>query len=348
MIDINIRPCDNSLLEALQHKINSKTKPAGALGMLESIALQVGLIQNTLTPALLSPNMVVFAADHGIANEGVSAYPQEVTGQMVLNFLSGGAAINVFCRQHGIELAVVDAGVTSELPAHPLLIDKKMGAGTDNFLFGPAMTQKQCEQALMAGMKIVEEIADKGCNIIGFGEMGIGNTSAASMLTHILCDIPLLHCVGKGTGLDDDQRRKKLSVLEQASQFHRLTPDADPIQVLSTFGGFEIAMMTGAMLKAAQKRIIILVDGFIASAAFLAAHALQPTILAYSFFTHLSEEQGHIKAMEFLRVRPILQLNMRLGEGTGAAIAYPIIQSAVNFLNEMASFEEARVSTKFN
>lgn len=346
MINIDISSCDRSLREVLQQKINSKTKPIGALGMLENIALQAGLIQNTLTPALNNPHMVVFAADHGIATAGVSAYPREVTGQMVQNFLNGGAAINVFCRQHGIELSVVNAGVVSELPAHPLLLDKKVAAGTDSFLSGPAMSRRQCAQAMQNGMEIVENIASKGCNIIGFGEMGIGNTSAASMLTSILCNVPLEQCVGKGTGLDDGQRLKKLEILEEAFQFHHLPVDTDPMQVLITFGGFEIAMMAGAMLKAAQRGMIILVDGFIASAAFLAAHALQPVVLDYSFFTHLSEEQGHIKVMEFLQVKPILQLNMRLGEGTGAAIAYPIIQSAINFLNEMASFEEAQVSTK--
>lgn len=344
MIDIDIEPCNREILAALQDKINTKTKPIGALGVLESIAHQTGLIQNTLNPALEKPHIVVFAADHGIAAEGVSAYPQEVTAQMVHNFLTGGAAINVFCRQHNIQLSIVDAGVKGELPEHPQLINKKIGDGTVSFLSGKAMTAEECSKALLSGMDITDKISASGCNVIGFGEMGIGNTSSASLLVSLYCGLPLQQCVGKGTGLDDLRRQEKLKILQRALEFQQLTADSHPLEVLATFGGFEIAMMAGAMLKAAEKGMIILVDGFIASAAFLAAHALQPVILDYSIFCHLSEEQGHIKILEHLQVKPLLQLNMRLGEGTGVAVAYPIIQSAVNFLNEMASFSEAKVS----
>lgn len=344
MIDIDVKPCDQKILAALQDKINTKTKPVGALGLLESIALQAGLIQNTLNPVLEKPHIVVFAADHGIAAEGVSAYPQEVTAQMVHNFLTGGAAINVFCRQHNLQLSIVDAGVKGDLPGHRQLINKKIGDGTVSFLSDKAMTAEACRRALMSGMDVVDTISVSGCNVVGFGEMGIGNTSSASLLASLYCGLPLEKCVGKGTGLDDQRRQEKLKILQRALEFHQLAADTHPLEVLATFGGFEIAMMAGAMLKAAEKGMIILVDGFIASAAFLAAHALKPAILDYSFFCHLSEEQGHIKILEHLQVKPILQLNMRLGEGTGVAVAYPIIQSAVNFLNEMASFSEAKVS----
>lgn len=346
MIATELKPCSRALMTGLQEKINLKTKPQGALGMLEQIALQAGLIQNTLTPELRQPHMIVFAADHGIAAEGVSAYPQEVTAQMVHNFLSGGAAINVFCRQHNIKLTVVDAGVKSELPDHPELINRKIAQGTASFLSGKAMTVEQCNAAMQAGMELAENIAASGSNVIGFGEMGIGNTSSASMLTSIFCNRPLEQCVGRGTGLNDAQWNRKIKVLQKAAALHNLHKEADPVEVLTTFGGFEVAMMAGAMLEAAQRNMIILVDGFITSAAFLAAHALQPNILDYSFFCHQSEEQGHTRLLHYLKVKPILQLGMRLGEGTGVAVAYPVIQSAVNFLSEMASFEQAGVSGK--
>lgn len=343
---IKINPCNRDLQDIIRHKIDNKTKPAGALGLLESIAMQICLIQQTDTPRLTNPNLVVFAGDHGIATSGVSAYPQEVTAQMVHNFLQGGAAINVFCRQHDIKLTIVDAGVNADLPEHPDLVNQKIGRGTSSFLTGKAMSREQCQQAMKAGEEIVTGISESGTDIIGFGEMGIGNTSSASIITSILCQLPLAPCVGKGTGLDSDQYKKKLDILQQAVDFHHLSTSADVLDVLQTFGGFEIAMMTGAMLKAAELGMVVLVDGFIATAGFLAAHALQPAIRDYSLFCHVSEEPGHKKALDFLQAKPILQLDMRLGEGTGAAVAYPVICSAVAFLNEMASFDEAGVSEK--
>lgn len=335
------------LREQLQNKINGKTKPLGALGYLEEIALRIGLIQQTLTPSLQCPHIVVFAADHGIAREGVSAYPSEVTYQMVMNFLNGGAAINVFCRQHGIAVQVVDSGVNFDFPADLNVTHAKVAKGTRNFLVEKAMTRPQCEEALEKGATIVQDICRQGCNAIGFGEMGIGNTSSASVLMSRFCRIPIEECVGRGTGLNDHQFKHKIDILKRAIAWHeKNTRSEDVLDILSTFGGFEIVMMCAAMLQAAELKMIILVDGFIATVAFLAAYQAYASIKDYAFFCHQSDEYGHLRLLEFLGVRPILDLSMRLGEGTGAAVAYPILQSAVNFLNEMASFESAGVSNK--
>jgi nicotinate-nucleotide--dimethylbenzimidazole phosphoribosyltransferase len=299
-------------------------------------------VQQTLTPELLKPHVVVFAADHGIAVEGVSKYPQEVTYQMVLNFLSGGAAINVFCRQQGIVLRVVDAGVKGSFTDFPAVLDRKVGEGTRSFLREPAMTNAQCEQALEAGAHLARELAATGCNVLGFGEMGIGNTSAATMLMHRLTGLPLEVCLGRGTGLDDDQLAHKTAVLTAAAATHAAV--SAPLDVLATFGGFEIAQMTGAMLAAAEAGLLLLIDGFIATAALLVAAKLHPAVLEYCVFGHQSEETGHRLLLGHLNARPLLSLGLRLGEGTGCALAYPLLQAAVNFFNEMASFESAGVS----
>lgn len=329
--------------QALQACIDNKTKPLGALGRLEDVALQIGLIQQTLAPSLQQPTMVVFAGDHGIVHEGVSPYPQEVTQQMVLNFLQGGAAINVFCRQNNIAMRVVDAGVNGDFEEHPNLVNAKIARGTHNFLHQPAMSDEDCEQAINEGAAIVQSIHRDGCNIIGFGEMGIGNTSSAAVLMSVLTDLPIDQCVGKGTGLDAAGVEKKAAILQRAITQHNLDKAA-PQRVLSTFGGFEIAMMCGAMLQAAALKMTILVDGFIASAAALVASEINANILAYCIFTHQSEEQGHQSLLKYLDVKPLLTLNMRLGEGSGAAVAYPVVQAALSFLNEMTSFEAASVS----
>jgi len=328
---------------ALKHKIDFKTKPIGALGQLEAIATQIGLIQNTVSPQLKQPHIVVFAADHGIANEGVSAYPQEVTFQMVMNFLNGGAAINVFCTQHNIALTIVDAGIKYRFPAGLNVVDQKIGMGTKNFLHEPAMEIEQAIDCIAKGATLVNKIYKTGCNVIGFGEMGIGNTSSASVLMSMICEIPITQCVGKGTGLNDVGVFDKIEILKKAIHVHQ--KPTTTLATLATFGGFEIAQMCGAMLQAAANRMLIIVDGFISSAAFLIAHKINPLILNYAIFAHQSNEQAHHKMLEYLKVKPVLQLDMRLGEGSGTAIAYPIIQSAVNFINEMASFEHAGVST---
>jgi nicotinate-nucleotide--dimethylbenzimidazole phosphoribosyltransferase len=333
------------LKAALVDKINHKTKPLGALGQLEAIALQLGLIQQTLAPQLSNPTLLVFAGDHGIVNSGVSPYPQAVTAQMVLNFLQGGAAINVFARQNNMQLRVIDAGVNYDFDANTDLIHAKVGAGTANFLQSPAMTAAQCQQALATGASLAGQEALAGCNVFGFGEMGIGNTSSASCLMSVLCGIPIDECVGRGTGLDDAGLAQKLSVLRQAIDFHHMRGE-NVLDVLATFGGYEIAMMAGAMLGAAEQHSVLLIDGFIATSALLVASQLQPNILQYCVFTHCSGEAGHRRLLAHLEATPLLDIGLRLGEGTGAALAYPLVQAAVNFINEMASFESAGVSTK--
>lgn len=345
MTPFQISSLDDTLKPALQQKVDHKTKPIGALGRLEEIALQIGLIQGTLSPLLKKPTMLVFAGDHGIAESGVSPYPQAVTAQMVLNFLNGGAAINVFARQNNMQLRVIDAGVNHIFESHPSLIDAKIGMGTANFLHAPAMTAAQCEQALTHGAALAKQEIAKGCNVLGFGEMGIANTSSASCLMSILCELPIENCVGRGTGLDDAGLVNKTKILKQAVEHHALN-GKDAMQVLATFGGYEIAMMVGAMLGAAQQKTVLLIDGFIATSALLVAHKLQPNILQYCVFAHCSGEAGHHQLLNYLGASPLLDLGLRLGEGTGAAIALPLLQASVNFLNEMASFESAGVSEK--
>lgn len=341
----NITQPDQSLTSQLAHAINHKTKPLGALGSLEAIALQIGLIQQTLTPKLSQPTMLVFAGDHGIAESGVSPYPQAVTAQMVLNFLNGGAAINVFARQNNMHLRVIDSGVNHHFESTQELIDAKVAMGTHNFLQAPAMTVEQCQQAIERGTEIMDEQIAQGCNIVGFGEMGIANTSSASCLMSVLCDLPIEQCVGRGTGLSDEGLVKKKLILADAINFHQLGSQ-DVMQALATFGGFEIAMMVGAMLRAAERQCILLIDGFITTSALLVAAKLHPNILHYCVFTHCSNESGHKTMLVFLNVKPLLNIDLRLGEGTGAALAYPLVLASVNFLNEMASFESASVSQK--
>lgn len=340
----SISPVDTELTEQLQHKIDHKTKPSGALGQLEQLALQIGLVQNTLSPQLRFPHLLVFAGDHGISAANVSAYPQAVTWQMVLNFLGGGAAINVFAKQHNIVLQVVDAGVNYNLPAHPNLINAKIAKGTKSFLTEPAMRQTECAEGLRQGIKLIDQIHAQGCNIVGFGEMGIGNTSAAAAIMSRICNFPIENCVGRGTGLNDTQLQHKISVLRQALQHHHAIHQ--PLDVLQTFGGFEMVQMCGAMLQAASHRMLVLVDGFIATTAFLIAYQLQPAIRDYAIFCHVSDEHGHRRLLDYLGAAPLLDLRLRLGEGTGCALAYPLIDSAVRFLNDMASFDEAGVAEK--
>lgn len=340
-LDFVVTPVSSALAQALQAKIDQKTKPQGSLGQLEALALRIGLIQGSLSPSLNNPCIIVFAGDHGIAEAGISAYPQAVTGQMVANFLNGGAAINVFARQHGIELLIVDAGVNADLPAHPRLIDAKIAKGTRNFLTHTAMTSGDALKAMYKGAALVSGRYQNGCNCIGFGEMGIGNTSSAALIMHCLTDIPLAQCVGRGTGLSDGQLAHKVSILQQALNRHPGVSGA--LDALSAFGGFEIAMMAGAYLKAAELNMLIGVDGFIAGAALLAACRYCPEVLDYCVFSHVSHEQGHQALLDHFNATALLNLALRLGEGSGTAMAYPLLQSAVLFLNEMASFDEAGV-----
>lgn len=325
---------------ALRQKIDSRTKPVGSLGKLEEIAFKIGRIQQTVTPELHNPAILVFAADHGIADEGVSPCPKEITYQMVMNFVHGGAGINVFARQHGINLKIIDAGVDFDFPEESGVINAKLGRGTHNMLHQPAMSIETCHRAIEKGAEFVRQEFEKGCNLIGFGEMGIGNTSPASLLLHKFAAIPLEECVGRGAGHDDRGVRHKCDVLQRvAEKYNPVTP----LEILATFGGFEIAMMCGAVLEAKRLNMIIVADGFIASSAFLTAYEMQPDILENTLFSHSSDEKGHILMLRYLKGDPILHLNLRLGEGSGVALAYPLIQSALIFLNEMAGFEEAGV-----
>ncbi len=344
-MDFRIRPVDRSLAADLQRKIDTKTKPLGALGRLEELALKLGLVQGTLTPHLAYPHMLVCAGDHGAAKAGISAYPQDVTWQMVENFLAGGAAINVLAEHAGMELVVADAGVAHDFGKRENLVDAKVASGTTNYLEGPAMSREQCDRAMAHGAAQVRDIAKAGCNVIGFGEMGIGNTASASLITHCLTGAPLAECVGRGTGLDDAGLSRKRELLAHAIDIWEERSDK-PLEVLARYGGYETAMLAGAMLAAAEARMVLLIDGFIVTSALLVAHGLQPAILDYCLFAHRSGEPGHSVQLAWLHAKPLLELDMRLGEGTGAAMAYPLLGAACAFLNDMASFESAGVSGK--
>ena len=332
---------DPQLASLLERAIVNKTKPPGSLGALETLARQVGLVQQTVGLEVRAPAIIVFAADHGVVAEGISAFPQEVTWQMVENFLAGGAAINVFARQSGCALQVVDAGVNHDFGARAGLIDRKVARGTANFALAPAMTPAQCEAALAHGMELADALEG---NVIGFGEMGIGNTTAAAALMHALTGIPAGECVGAGTGLSPEGVLRKQRVIEAAVDKHGVGDD--PLRVLATFGGFEIAMMAGAMLRAAERRMVLLIDGFIVTSALLVAARIQPNILDYCVFSHCSNEHGHRRMLSQLEARPLLNLDLRLGEGTGCALALPLLHAAVNFVREMATFESAQVSDR--
>jgi nicotinate-nucleotide--dimethylbenzimidazole phosphoribosyltransferase len=334
---------NQELQKTLQQKIDMKTKPHGALGQLEKIALQLGMIQQTLTPVISNPAMLVFAADHGLADEKISPYPKDVTWQMVMNFVQGGAAINVFCRMNDINLQVVNAGVDFDFPADLPIVHAAVGKGTANMLHAPAMTIQQCQSAMETGADQVSLLARKGCNTIGFGEMGIGNTSASALLMHRFLNLPIDDCCGAGAGMHGEALEYKKQVLSAVSQKHN---PATPLETLACFGGFEIAMMVGAALEAARQRMVILVDGFIASAAILTAYQMDASIRDYCIFCHQSDEYGHRRILAHFDANPVLQLGMRLGEGTGAALALPIIKAAAAFLEQMASFEDAQVSNK--
>ncbi|BCF89337.1 nicotinate-nucleotide--dimethylbenzimidazole phosphoribosyltransferase [Paraburkholderia largidicola] len=339
-----VEPLEQTLRAELQRIIDLKTKPPGSLGQLEALARQMGMIQRSTRPAITRPAMIVFAADHGIANAGVSPYPQAVTAQMVLNFLAGGAAINAFSRVAGLELEVVNAGVAHEFAPHKKLVDIPIGRGTRNFAQEPAMTRDEALAAMRAGADRVRHHAALGTNVIGFGEMGIANTSSSACLMSRLCGVPVDDCVGRGTGLDNAGLVKKRNVLAAALAYHPASDD--PLDVLATFGGFEIAMMAGAYLAAAEARMTIVVDGFIATSALLVADAFAPAVREYCVFAHASNEAGHRRMLDHFGAVPLLALDLRLGEGTGAALAMPLLRAAVAFVNEMASFESAGVAQR--
>ena len=323
----------------LQHLIDQKTKPLGALGQLEALALRLGQILGSTQPTLQAPQLVVFAADHGLAARGVSAYPSDVTWQMVQNFLAGGAAVSVLARQHGIALTVADCGVRHDFAPQPGLHLCKIAPGTADASTAPAMTAAQCTQALQHGMALVRQLPG---NALLLGEMGIGNTSVASLLLARLCGLSLAECTGAGTGLDAAGIERKRAVLQQALDANAAA--TTPLDALAALGGYEVATMVGAVLQAAQERRVILVDGFITSAAVLVASRLQPHVLQRCVFAHRSGERGHQLMLAQMQAEPLLDLGLRLGEGSGAALAWPLLPSACAILREMASFEAAGVS----
>ena len=330
---------DPVLTERLQQRIDGKTKPLGALGQLEALAHRLGMILGTETPDLHQPQLLVCAADHGIAARGVSAYPSDVTWQMVGNFLSGGAAVSVLARQHGIAQTVVDCGVRYDFEPAPGLIVRKIAPGTQDASTGPAMSAEQCEKAITNGMDIVRDLPG---NALLLGEMGIGNTSAAALLLARLTGADVAECAGAGTGLDEAGVARKTTVLRQALAANGCV--TDPLATLAALGGFEIATLTGAVLRAAQERRVIVVDGFISTSAVLVAARLAPAVLQRCVFAHRSGEQGHARMLHELQASPVLDLGLRLGEGSGAALAWPLLKSACVILREMASFESAGVS----
>ena len=336
-----------ALTQALQHTLDHKTKPLGSLGRLEALALTLGQILGTETPALEQPQMVVFAADHGLAARGVSAFPSDVTWQMVENFLSGGAAVSVLARQHGLALTVVDCGVArdfaerAQVRGQPRLLVRKVAPGTADASAGPAMTAAQCNEAITNGMDVVRGLPG---NALLLGEMGIGNTSVASLLLARLSGLPLAECVGAGTGLDAAGIERKRAVLQQALDVN--AEATSPLDALAALGGYEVATMVGAVLQAAAERRVIVVDGFITSAAVLVASRLQPLVLQRCVFAHRSGERGHSLMLAQMQAEPLLDLGLRLGEGSGAALAWPLLQSACAVLREMASFESAGVATR--
>ena len=332
---------DAALADRLQQRVDRLTKPVGSLGRIEALAVQIGLVQRSERPRLAAPQMLVFAADHGLAAQGVSAYPSDVTWQMVENFLGGGAAISVLAEQHGLALHVVDAGVRHRFEPRPRLIVRKIGDGTADSSLGPAMSAEQCERAIEAGREIV---AARPGNVVLLGEMGIGNTSAAALLLARLSGRDIAECTGRGTGLDDAGLQRKLDVLRRVLARHESA--VSPLAALAAFGGFEIAMMAGAALQAAALRRLVVVDGFISGAAVLVAAALAPAMLGYCVFAHRSNEAGHALLLDHLKAEPLLDLGLRLGEGSGAALAWPLIDSAWRLLDRMASFDSACVSQR--
>ena len=334
-------------IEKIQAKIDNLNKPKGSLGRLEELALQICMIQQTLEPKLTHPCHLLLGGDHGIEREGVSVSPREVTWQQMINFTHGGGGVNMFCRQHGFDLSIVDVGVDYDFTS-PAILDRKIARGTKNFLYEPAMSEAEYQQALTVGIDLVDACQKKGCNILSIGEMGIGNTSPSSIWMHLFCNIPLEECIGAGSGLNNDGMRHKYEVLSKAvANFSLFTFHYSLDEVIRYFGGFEMVAAIGAMLRAAELRMIILVDGFIMTACALAACQLRPEVKDFMIFAHCGDESGHKKMLDFLGAKPLLNLGLRLGEGTGALCAYPIVDSAVRMINEMNNFQNANITKYF-
>ena len=349
MRKFNIIPVDRSMQGAIQEKIDNLNKPKGSLGRLEELAMQICLIQQTLEPSLAHPCHLLLGGDHGIEREGVSVSPREVTWQQMINFARGGGGVNMFCRQHGFKLRIVDVGVDYDLSKVDGIINHKIARGTKNFLYEPAMSEEEFNKAIQIGSDLVDDCIAEGCRILSIGEMGIGNTSPSSIWMSIFGDIPLKDCIGAGAGLNNDGIRHKYEVLSKAVSRHQLylSPLTSHLLPLRIFGGFEMIAAIGAMLRAAEQHLIILVDGFIMTACALAAIRLYPASQDYMIFTHCGDESGHKMMLDIINAKPLLHLGLRLGEGTGALCAFPNIDSAVRMMNEMNNFDNAKITKYF-
>lgn len=338
-----IKPLDTQAMRLARARQDTLTKPQGSLGRLEELSIQVAGIQGRARPVIRNKVIVTMAADHGVVEEGVSLFPQEVTAQMVLNFLRGGAGINVLARHVGARVVVVDIGVAQELEPHPDLVSRKVALGTGNIAHGPAMSRQRAVEAVEAGIEVVEGELAKGMDILGVGDMGIGNTTASSAIAAAITGAPVARVTGRGTGVDEERLRHKIEVIERALEVNRPDP-ADPLDVLSKVGGFEIGGLAGAILGAAAHRVPAVLDGFITGAAALIAVGLAPQVRDYLIASHRSVEVGHSLVLEHLGLKPLLDLDLRLGEGTGAALGIFLVEAAVKILSEMATFAEAGVS----
>ena len=345
MKTFHIEKPDENLRPSIIDKINNLTKPKGSLGRLEEIALQIALIQQTLTPALHKPQNIIFAADHGIVDEGVSLSPKEVTWQQLSNFLHGGAGVNFLCRQHGFELKIVDAGVDYDLPYEKGIIDMKVRRGTRNYLYEAAMTQEEMELCIERGAEVVRRCHEEGSNVLSFGEMGIGNTSSSSLWMTYFTGIPLEQCVGAGSGLNQQGIRHKYEVLQRSMENYN--GDGSATDIIRSFGGLVRVRAVGAMLQASELKMLILVAGFIMTTCMLAAMQHCPAVKDYAIFGHCGDESGHKLILEYMQAKPLINLGLRLGEGTGAICAYPLVDSAVRMINEMDNFAHASITKYF-
>ena len=339
---------DEALRPQIQEKIDNLNKPKGSLGRLEELAMQICLIQQTLSPSLAHPCHLLLGGDHGIEREGVSVSPREVTWQQMINFTRGGGGVNMFCRQHGFKLRIVDVGVDYDLSHVAGIIDKKVARGTRNFLYEPAMTAAQFDEAIEVGASLVDDCVSEGCRILCIGEMGIANTSPSSIWMHLFGNIPLADCIGAGAGLDTPGIRHKYEVLSQAvNNWKSVAVANSPLSILRYFGGFEMITAIGAMLRAAEQHLVVLIDGFIMTACAIAAIRLFPASQDYMIFTHCGDESGHQRMLDIVNAKPLLHLGLRLGEGTGALCAFPIVDSAARMMNEMNNFDKAKITKYF-
>ena len=338
-----IKPLDEMAMAKARARQDTLTKPQGSLGRLEELSIQLAGIQGKPIPQIKDKTIITMAGDHGVVAEKIGNWPQEVTTQMVYNFLQGGAGINVIARQVGARIIVVDMGVAAKLVPNPQLLSRKIGFGTQNMALGPAMTAEQAVKAIETGIELVTTEATKGLDIVGTGDMGIGNTTASSAICAVITGKPVVEVTGRGTGLTDEQLAHKVEVINRALAVNHPDP-SQPLDVLAKVGGFEIGGLVGVMLAAAAHRIPVVIDGFIPGAAALVATALSPALKNYLIAAHLSAELGHRLLLEHLGLKPLLSLDMRLGEGTGAALGVFLAETAARILAEMATFTEAGVS----